>query len=76
MNKELPPDIEIMVTEDGVYIEITGFIKFLRSDDMSDEYRSEILHLKKIADYIESHYEDAILQKSLLTEEFDRSKPN
>lgn len=77
MARGLPPDIEILMTEDGVYIEIEGFINFLRNNSqVPDEYKGEIIHLEKIADYLESQLQDAILQKQLLNGEFDTDKPN
>ena len=74
---DLPPDIEVLITEDGVYIEIEGFIRFLRSnDDVEGQYRDEIVHLIKIADYLEARLSQAILQKQLLSGEMNKERPN
>lgn len=73
----LPADIEALVTEDGAYIEIASFIKFLRDDShVTPEYKVESAHLKKIADYLEDQLVDLLSQKRLLNEIFDESKPN
>lgn len=75
--KSLPPDIEILITQDGAYIEIEGFIKFLRNDsNIPPEYAAEAIHLKKIAEYLEENLQEVILQRQLLHGEYDTEKPN
>lgn len=73
----LPPDIEILCTEDGVYLEVEGFINFLKNtDDIPEEYRDEAKHLKKIAEYLESQLVEVLAHKRLLDENLDTNKPN
>ena len=77
MMKTLPADIEVMITEDGVYIEVEGFIKFLRAtDDVEEEYKDEIVHLNKLAEYLSEHLAEALAQKRLIDASFDRERPN
>lgn len=73
----LPSDIEVLITEAGVFIEIQGFINFLKDDkNVPEEYRAESLHLRKIAEYLEERYQEVLLQNQLINQEYDPSKPN
>jgi len=75
--KTLPLDIEVHMTEDGVYIELEGFIRFLKNtDDMPSEYQEEVVHLRKIGEYLESQLSEFILQKQLLSGQYNKDKPN
>jgi len=75
--KTLPRDIEILVTHDGVYLEIESFIRFLRSNEnVTEEYKDEVVHLVKIAEYLEENMAEAIAQRRLLDTSFDTEKPN
>lgn len=76
MMKPLPADIEILITDEGTYIEIESFIRFLRSPDVDPEYAEEAQHLLKIAQYLDDHMAEAIAQRKLLTTDFDKDKPN
>lgn len=73
--KTLPPDIEFLVNDEGAYIEVEAFIKFLRSEEnVSDEYKNEIVHLQKIADYLEEQFAEILTQKQLMN--FESDLPN
>jgi hypothetical protein len=75
--RSLPPDIDFLVSSEGAYIEIESFIRFLRSEEnVPDEYKSETIHLQKIAAYLESELAEVLAQKRLLSEDFDTEKPN
>lgn len=77
MESKLPHDIEFLVNEDGIFIELESFIRFLRDNkNVPDEYKSEEIHLKKIADYLSESMADLISQKRLLSEIFETDKPN
>ncbi len=65
--KSLPPDIEFLVNDEGAYIEIVAFIRFLRAKEgVPEEYKAEIIHLEKIADYLEENFAEIISQRELL----------
>lgn len=76
-NGGLPADIKALVTDEGVFLELNSFIEFLRNDkDIPAEYKSESLHLKKIADYLESQHAELLAQHKLIQECLDESLPN
>lgn len=75
-NRSLPAELEFLVTDEKAFIEIEGFIRFLRSDDIPPEYLSEAKHLKNIAAYIESQMAEILSQRRLLAENFDPDRPN
>lgn len=77
MSRSLPADIEVLVNDDGAYIELESFIRFLRSDEnVPEEYKPEAKHLKKIAEYLESELGDLLAQKKLISEVFNTDIPN
>lgn len=75
--KALPPDIEYLINDEGIFIEIESFIRFLKNNDnISDEYQSEARHLVKMAEYLEEQLAEIISQKSLISGIFNTDKPN
>ena len=76
-NKKLPADIEFLVSEDGAYVEIESFIRFLRDhSNVPDSYKEEIPHLNKMADYLEDQFGEILAQKVMLDETFNKDMPN
>ena len=77
MENKLPADIEFLVNEDGVFIEVESFIRFLRNNkDVPEDYQGEVRHLNKIADYISEQLAELIAQRKLLNEVFKAEMPN
>ena len=77
MESKLPADIEFLVNDEGIFIELESFIRFLRNNNnVPDEYQGEVRHLNKIADYISEQMAELISQRKLLNEVFKDDLPN
>lgn len=78
MTKPMPADLKVLITNEGVYLELGTFIAFLRDEDnITEEYQSEAKHLKNMASYLEERLGELLSQKAMIDDDnFNKDLPN